>query len=684
MKTKTEITLRYENGLVVTPGSEQNDALAASFSMDMMKLGFMPNKELFETLKTLAQGQLVDLRKTVLSSLKKLVGADVQYVPFYPNFPQQVMEASDLELFLNAIVHYWTFGQWRPNFRTLPRDSHLENTKFKEIGMITEDQFKQIFVKILSANESISASDKKTVEWFIDNVSGLPVPEQIPFKENLCLVAGLFLANGLDISELVTNTTDVLRIATFISGGDISLAGNTKFASFPRETRRILVRALEKVARAEDINRHRGKWVRLFHGLHVGELGSKRLYSMAKTIRDNKHIETFNSKVEKAIATHDLGSAAELLTSRPGEFARRLDHLLRLPSKKKTVLIENFLSIADKVPTRVLLQLLGHFKTRAMPLDERIVMPKGGTQRAFIVRGEVPPLSLNVITKLNKGITAQLRERFSQMEPLGNVWIDPELKSCPIPTQQRSASESLVTVARGTRLPIGDKGTLRFFIYWVGRDIDLSASFHNEQFEMIRHISYTNLRNGSLQTYHSGDITHAPKGAAEFIDVTIDPTVKAGIRYVVMNVFVYSGPTFKEHASCYAGWMTREKPKSNEIFDPKTVEQKLDLTSEAKNAIPVVFDLVERKAIWTDLTTATQYHNWGNNIESNHPTVEQNLQAIVNLNSKVTLYELFKLHADARGTIVDDPEGADVKFTLDDRSGITPYDITTINSEYVV
>ena len=25
----------------------------------------------------------------------------------YPNFPKQVMEASDLELYLNAITHYW-------------------------------------------------------------------------------------------------------------------------------------------------------------------------------------------------------------------------------------------------------------------------------------------------------------------------------------------------------------------------------------------------------------------------------------------------------------------------------------------------------------------------------------------------------------------------------------------------
>lgn len=684
MKKITEIAIRYANGLVLPPaGSFQNDALAASFSIEMMRLGFMPNKQLFEAMKTLSESDLAELYDDVLPVLKSLVGADVKYEPMYPNFPQQVMEAPLVELYINAILHYFTFGEWMPEYEKVPREFAFEDVKFKTLKLIDEEQFEKIFIKLLSSNESLSTTDKETIKWFVNRSDRLPEVD-IPFKENLCYVAALAIEKGHDITPFVKTATDVLRIATHLSDGDISLAGDVKFKSLPRQTRRILVRALERVIRLEDINRHRGKWVRLFHNLHVGEY-SRKLRAIANKFRNNERIETFNSKIERAIETHNLDDAAELLMKRPGEFARRLDHLLRIPSRKKTVLIESFLHVAPQIPTRVLLQLLGHIKTRAMPLDKRIVLPKGGTQKSYIVRGDVKPLSLNVITKLHRGISNTLVQRFSELEPLGNVWIDPQLVDCPVPTQQRSASEGLYNVARGTRLPIGDKGTLRMFVYWVGRDIDLSASLHNEDFSLIERIAYYNLRIANIQCAHSGDITSAKSGASEFIDITIDPAVKYGVRYVVMNVMIYSGPvTFAEHKTCYAGWMTRSKPRSNEVYQPKTVEQRIDIKSKSANCIPVVFDLVERKAIWTDLNYPG-YTEWGgNNVDSNRPTIEQSLEAIVSIRNKVSLYDLFEMHANARGTLVDNPEEADVKFSVNDRTGVTPYDIVTINSEFVI
>ena len=54
--------------------------------------------------------------KDIMPKLKALVGADVEYNLMYPNFPEQVMEASDAELFVNAILHYLTFGQWMPEY----------------------------------------------------------------------------------------------------------------------------------------------------------------------------------------------------------------------------------------------------------------------------------------------------------------------------------------------------------------------------------------------------------------------------------------------------------------------------------------------------------------------------------------------------------------------------------------
>ena len=49
------------------------------------------------------------------------------------------------------------------------------------------------------------------------------------------------------------------------------------------------------------------------------------------------------------------------------------------------------------------------------------------------------------------------------------------------------------------------------------------------------------------------------------------------------------------------GWMSREDVKSGEIYEPKTVEQKMDLTSQSTVCIPVIFDCVNREVIWCDM-----------------------------------------------------------------------------------
>jgi len=607
---KTYISLRYGNGLVM-PGNKfpclESGPHAASFQAELMQYGYIMTDELYSVVSKEHPEVIAMLANKVLPVVAKLKGADVAYTPMYPNFPKQVMDMSHFELFINAITHYWTFGEWKPDYDKLPREFNFEFSEFIKIGRLSQDDFKGIFGQLAASSDSISEDSKQVIEWFMDNHKDLPVPDSIPFKENLCYIAGALLARDYDITGYVKTATDVLRIVTYLSDGDISLAENTKFKSLPRRQRRLFVNMLNEVARAEDINRHRAKWSKLFHNLHVNEYANDDLKAIVKKVRENVKIDTFNGLVQAAIDSGKIDWAVDLLKKRPGEFTRKVDHLLRIDSGKKRHVISNYLDVVDEVPTRTLLQLLGHLSTRGVAKDKRIVFPKGSTQRATVLRTEIPKLSTQSINRLTLGIENSLMNRFEALDGLGNVWIDPALMQCPLPTQQRSASNGTFSVARGTRLPFGDdKGTLRFFIYWVGQDIDLSATLHDENFRMIEHISYTNLKSDNYQSCHSGDIVNGARGVSEFIDITVDPAVKYGARYVAMNVLVYSGPTFAEHKKCYAGWMTREKPKSKEIYDPKHVVQKIDLTSESRNCIPVVFDLVERKAIWADLTTGSR------------------------------------------------------------------------------
>ncbi len=634
----------------------------------------------------LDQAGLLPLQKTVIASLRALKGADVNYEPMYPNFPEQVIETDYQALYQNALAHYWTNGNWKPDFKKYPQKLAFENIEHIVIDIATDKNFNQIFTKLLASSESLSAEDKKIIDWFIKNVDEqkLIYPEKIPFLENRAVVSANLLQQNKNVEPLVSTSTDILRLVTYLSGGDVSLSENTKFKSLPRRKRRQLVYQLERVIREEDIGRHKNKWIRLFHSLHVGDY-SQKVFDIAAKARSNKKLYSFNRKVQALIDSVNIVEAVKLLSTRPGEFCRRLDHLLRLSETQafQAVIIDAFLEVADKIPTRTLLQLLGHFKARLFDQPSKVVFPKGSMQKAVILRGPYARLNEEVGNHINAALTHTLKKRFALQEPLGKVWIDPALQDCPLPTQQRSASSGLYQVARGTRLPIGENNTLRFFIYWIGQDIDLSASFHDDKFKLIEQISYTNLKSSHYQAYHSGDITSAPNGASEFIDIDIDSAVKHQARYVVMNVYVFSGPDFAEHKTCFAGWMTRKKPKSNEIYDPKTVMQKIDITAKSRNIIPVVFDLLERKTVCVDLVMPRNSitRPQANNIESNRASIAEILEAIVNIDNKLSLHDLFTLHANGRGEIVESVEEAEIVYSM--TQGITPYHINDINTDYI-
>jgi phospho-N-acetylmuramoyl-pentapeptide-transferase len=97
----------------------------------------------------------------------------------------------------------------------------------------------------------------------------------------------------------------------------------------------------------------------------------------------------------------------------------------------------------------------------------------------------------------------------------------------------------------------------------------------------------------------------------------------------------------------------------------------------------VVFDLVERKVIWADLAYAQHRKSYrGNNTHAHQATIAEMLRGVVNTENRVSLYELFELHGNARGTLVETAAEADTIFSID--TGITPYDITEINSDYIV
>lgn len=685
--SKNAVAIQYLNAVILPDhGGECHGELAISLQAELMRLGYMLDEVAFERLSSLTIDQISIFFREYVPLLWEAKGADKSWRMFYKNFPRQVMSASDADLYMNAMMHYWSCGDWVPVQEVRRRVPAFEVCKFIELKLVGGDDILALFSQILGASASISEMDKQVLVWFVKeygDVLGEYMPDVIPFKENLCFFAALHLNHGLSFEmNVFSSATDVLRLMVALSGGDVSLAENTKLRSWKRSERRYLIRLLERVIREDDVARHGEKWKRAFHGLHIGDYANMapRAYAVADMLR-NGNIVTQASLIEAAIAGRDAELIFDLLGNRPGELARRLDHLMRvLKPAESEVLLDLFEALACRLDVRVLVQLYGHFKHRNEEMRDRLVLPKGGAGKACLLKGSLPALMGHHVARIVSVIWGALGEKFSDRGEMGSVWIDPKLKGCPLALGQRSASESLKVVARGTRLALGGKRTLRMFIWWVGQDVDLSCVLYDKAFKKVGHLSYTNLRLGKIRACHSGDIVRAPEGAAEFIDIDMDDARRAGVRYIAMNVLDFTGKTFAEYEECFAGWMMRDYPDANEVYDARTVEQKVDLRSATTLALPVIFDVEEGEAIWADLA-AGKMARASNNVENRSATIVDLMRGVISLRGKMSLYELFLLHAQARGELVNSREEADCVFSMEE--GTTPFDISEINSGYL-
>jgi stress response protein SCP2 len=737
---KNKILLRRQRKFIVTSGDEKVDFQTfATFSQNLESLGFRCSKELFVALsqsKTFCEDAIL-----MFGTLKEMLGADKVYRPMYPNFPKQVMEASDAELYINALYHYTgvLFGlNLLPQYEKEDRPELTEFIKLKEIGLGTWEEFHEMFRQIMTSKTSISEQDKADLIWYLEN-GEVDLPDKIPFKEVLAVVARVIIESGKTefLTPYCKSATDILRIAVALSDGDMSLATNTKFKSFNRKTRRTLLFLLESVElKAEDMLRHREKWKRLNEKLHSHEYA--KLCPMAVTMLGRMHkkeykIETFNSQVEQMLAKGQ--APLGLLRQRPTEFARRLDKLLRMEKNCDNQQVTTaFHRIASKVSTPVLLNLITHFEFRKAP-ELRVFFPKGSLSKIYARHNLLEDIPTEDRVRVIGICNSTLVKRFESLERLPSMYIDPELRNIVVPFSERSASTSFKRMTRGSRFQLENKNFVRMFIWWKnidskdkgerkvcascgdyhGRDsrdgrvdIDLSVVIVDEKFQYKDHVAYTNLQIDRFKAYHSGDITDAPNGACEFIDIDLDSITSNGGRYILMSVNSYTNQKFSNIPEVLAGWMNRKDVNSGEIFEAKTVDNKYDLTSEATISVPMVIDAVDKRVIWCDLAMTSSNFHFRNFkvhtdimpfIEKNvTPFVRQNIRTVgnnvlCNMNKNLmivksmvemkrpNLYELFWLHATARGSeVISDVEKKDLAELVVDKD---TYTIEEIMSEFL-
>ena len=679
----------------------------------LANLGYKLSSASIILLKKVSKELYTNLINDMTNLFSEIKGV-TNHLVMYKNFPN-MENVTQSEYVINAILHYLTATEYSYGYmveENLLERKLEEYAKFSELKLISQKEAKKILVNnmttLLESNKIITDNDFEVLKEVNRLYPSSIKVSSIPFKVNLAnLVNSLVytkdgnldknkIPSVLEMFDPSTITiTDLLRIYVAISDGDIEFIYNTQFVSLPRYSRKLFISILDNICKKnpyaiDELHSHEFLWKKAFEKLHIGEV--KGLYpnafKEAFKLRSNTY-KTYNSEVEKALEEANTLKLLSLMEIKPGEFARRLDNILRSPNIDSKEVLSSFAKVASLISSRVLISLFEHFNNvTTLESDRFISYRKGSNYVNLVVEEKRKELSSEIINETINIISKALEEKYSSKEKLENVYISDEMKSYTLPTNNKNASSGFKTLSFASKVQMDNINSpvVRFFTHWKNPkgmrvDIDLSLEMFDENFNYITSLSWHNMDGGRfVKAYHSGDIVTAPNGASEFIDVNVSEAKAKGVRYMVVSNAVFAGPAYSEIDECFSGVMFRSSlGKAGSIFDAKTVETKFDLTQKSsKRIVSLAFDTFTNTLIWLDVPyKGLSFANVSSNYSNSISYILKKA-----MGKHMSIYDLVLLHKN-HITFVDDITKADYIIDSSSKSLISPYNLELISKDWI-
>ena len=313
-------------------------------------------------------------------------------------------------------------------------------------------------------------------------------------------------------------------------------------------------------------------------------------------------------------------------------------------------------------------------------ITPRVINSKGTWRKL----NETIFLNKNLLKFLLETVKNGILENLKLKNPIEKVFIDESYKNITVTTSEKDSNISLKPMTRGSRFSFNnDAEVLRFFVGWknikekrndIRVDIDLSVICFDENFKFLKTVAYYNQVEPNF--VFSGDITNAPDGALEFIDVyNLEKLKNSDIRYVLMEIRSYNGFSFEEIGSVYAGVLelTKKEAMSDKNLYSSAVTQGFQILSNTRTTNTILIDFEKNEYVWIDMNMPVSENFSSNNYlnQTDIAHLEDVIKYFVN-KKYVTMYELLQLNAIVRGTQVFEKENADIIFNKVDNDNPLP------------
>ncbi|MER5833907.1 TerD family protein [Streptomyces sp. NPDC002130] len=662
------LVIRHTHRLPSPKGSAGKGATAArQFDAALTSVGFKLSAELLERLSGLSEAAVVHTARRTLATVSEMVGDHVRHNSYFIDFPANVPDTEEFwmrcvtkaladdtsrENVLAQLAHgvvnllsLPTYGRYQHTYEEMlaAQDELIasagDRVTVLHLGRDLDDELTDLYLALAGSTTPLGEDHLRDLKALAERCAPGPQPESIPVRENRAVVNEARLGVGADL--LLDTVTDVLRLACALSGGDVTLQEPTRFRTLPRPVRRALLAGLDAVvaaspAKLADVHAHREPFKRLGERLHPHEYPRwPHAADVFAVARGEKEARSFDSRVEKLLDEYDVTGAVKLLKSAPGKLFRALDLLLRIAAdqEERDAVVAAAVEVAPEVSGRVVLSVREHFHNRERETGEaRIFVNRRG--RAWVTPDGRPPAPAADRDRLIAALDAEMRRR---LPAPGRLLLDPEVLDVALPLTGRATAAGFGVLPRGSVSRV-DGELLRFFVYWkqtgVRTDYDLSALLLHSDYSTDSWLSYTALT--AVGGKHSGDVTEAPDGASEFIDLSLD---RVRSTYIVPQVNIYAGEGFEEVEESFFGFMLREGERKGRPFEPRTVRMKSELRGVGRVALPLVFrrgDDGTWRAKWLHLYL--KGISEANRVEENQVSVSKVVRALVEREQLTTRY----------------------------------------------
>ena len=573
--------------------------------------GYVPSVELLEKFQSMNDVELTSFWKSFENEVKIITGADKEMENFvvYKNFPSEVLSKTEAEYWGAQILMYWGFPNEYFTEDKAERPKLSEKKSLKVLFLSKDNTLQEIFYNLVINPARWTDSQREMVFHLFEQVEDKSIDvSKAKFKENVIELAKKAI-DSMDVDKYasmikVSNATDVLRLASAMSEGDISLRENVKFKKFKRSERRFLLGMLEGSNNLlDDVMSRPEVFKKLLRSLHPGDYSFEKVSEVYNKLY-NKDYSTFNSQVVKNTKEKNV-EGLELLKSRPGEFFRSFHHMYSVYGARA---IDAFVEI---IPALTNLQLLKMSKYLESINDRKKLMfaPKGNWNLVKVEDNKkvhfVEKYKVAVINAIND----ELIKRLTIKIPEG-VYLDEKTKDIKLQTND----QELASYGRGTSFDIP------------------------ENVKFIRSASYQAANGGAI---FSGDPTNTKdiKGrACQMIDLYLDKLEDSGIRYAVWNVLAYSKIPF-ESADVLATLQYGEKAEEGKLYEPSRAQMVFPLQGDYLSKYVAYIDVKERKLVYMDANLYAHVHS----AESNGTILSEKMPAFVEyLSSLPSIYDLFK------------------------------------------